>query len=68
MKVGTLVRWRAQTSDPDDFDDLGIVIYAPEDEFIDVFYVIQWLAGLATDHTPQMIEESLHDEQLEIIR
>ena len=69
MKVGTLVRWTARVSVPDDFVDLGIVVYVPEKDYADEYYVIQWVVeGTRSDHSPQMIEESLHESQLEIIR
>ena len=69
MNIGTLVRWRARPSVPDDFDDLGIVVYVPEKDYADEYYVIQWVVeGTRSDHSPQMIEESLHENQLEIIR
>ena len=69
MKVGTLVRWRSQTSDRDYFNDLGIVVYIPEGGIPGSdYYAIRWLAGEPTDHSPQMIEESLSLDRLEIIR
>ena len=69
MNIGTLVRWRSRDCDENDFDDLGIVVYVPEKDYADEYYVIQWVVeGTRSDHSPQMIEESLHDSQLEIIR
>ncbi len=69
MKVGTLVRWRALASAHDDFDDLGIVVYTPAPDRFDEYYVIQWVVeGTRSDHSPQMIEESLYESQLEVIR
>ncbi len=70
MKVGTLVRWRSQGNDPNDFDDLGIVVYTPAGGVPGSdYYVIQWVVeGTRSDHSPQMIEESLYESQLEIIR
>jgi hypothetical protein len=69
MKVGTLVRWRSQGNDPNDFDDLGIVVYTPAPDRFDEYYVIQWVVeGTRSDHSPQMIEESLYESQLEVIR
>ena len=52
MKVGTLVRWRSQTSVrehewiKDHLDDLGIVVYTPEGGVPGSdYYAIRWLAG-----------------------
>ena len=53
MKVGTLVRWRSQGNDPNDFDDLGIVVYTPAPDRADEYYVIQWVVeGTRSDHSP----------------
>ena len=68
IKVGTLLRWWGHREDPVDYDDLGMVIYVPED-CADEYYVIHWVAqDERCHHSPQMIEESLYQKQMEIVR
>jgi hypothetical protein len=66
FRLGTLVRWNAgKTGEPDDVDDLGIVIQLPEDS---AYYYIAWsVTNTTSHHSPDMVEESLYQRQMEIV-
>ena len=66
FRIGTLLRWNAgNTGEPDDIDELGIVIQMPGET---AYYYIAWgTTNTVSHHTPDMVEESLYQCQMEIV-
>jgi hypothetical protein len=67
LRIGSLVRWNGGTDPcaPEDIDELGIVIKMPEDS---AYYYIAWnITNTVSHHSPDMVEESLYQRQMEII-
>ena len=69
FRIGTLVRWYGDDmthgGDPADVDELGIVIQIHE---ASAYYYIAWsITNTVTHHSPEMIEESLYQRQMEIV-
>ena len=66
FRIGTLLRWNAgNTGEPDDIDELGIVIQMPGET---AYYYIAWgTTNIVSHHTPDMVEESLYQCQMEIV-
>jgi hypothetical protein len=72
LRIGSLVRWIASSDrilgGPEDIDELGIVVQRPVQNFSG-YYHIAWSTTKSTSHhTPEMIEESLYQQQMEIVR
>ena len=66
FRLGTLVRWNAgNTDEPGDIDELGIVIQMPGET---AYYYIAWgTTNTVSHHSPDMVEESLYQRQMEIV-
>ena len=67
FRLGTLVRWHGggDPDAPEDIDELGIVIQLPEDS---AYYYIAWsVTNTTSHHSPDMVEESLYQRQMEIV-
>ena len=67
FRRGTLVRWHAggDPDAPEDIDELGIVIQMPGET---AYYYIAWgTTNTVSHHTPDMVEESLYQCQMEIV-
>ena len=66
FRIGTLLRWNAgNTGETDDIDELGIVIQMPGET---AYYYIAWgTTNTVSHHTPDMVEESLYQCQMEIV-
>lgn len=70
LKIGTLVRWV-----PDeyleracDIPELGIVIQLPPEDFPNSgYYRIAWAISKPSAFTPSMVDESLYEQQMEIV-
>tara|TARA_R110002020_G_scaffold128749_1_gene288530 strand:+ start:1470 stop:1709 length:240 start_codon:yes stop_codon:yes gene_type:complete len=73
LRIGTLVRWHGG-SDPDaaeDIDELGIVVEmaGANSRSGSGNYHIAWsTSNTVSHHSPEMIEESLYQGQMEIMR
>jgi hypothetical protein len=70
FRIGTLLRWNAgNTGELDDIDELGIVIDLPGESLnVDGYYHISWCISNTVSHfSPDMIEESLYQRQMEIV-
>ena len=69
LRIGSLVRWHGGTDPyaPEDIDELGIVIQMPGANW-DGNYHISWCTTkTVSHHSPDMIEESLYQRQMEIV-
>ena len=68
LRIGTLVRWfDGESEDPVDIDDIGLVTRLPGADW-DGYYHIAWAVTDTTSyHSPDMIEESLYQGQMEIV-
>ena len=67
FRLGTLVRWHGggDPDAPEDIDELGIVIQMPGET---AYYYIAWgTTNTVSHHTPDMVEESLYQRQMEIV-
>ena len=67
FRIGTLVRWHGGVHHgaPGDIDELGIVIQMPGET---AYYCIAWgTTNTVSHHTPDMVEESLYQCQMEIV-
>ena len=67
FRLGTLVRWHGggDPDAPEDIDELGIVIQMPGET---AYYYIAWgTTNTVSHHTPDMVEESLYQQQMEIM-
>ena len=67
FRLGTLVRWHGggDPDAPEDIDELGIVIQMPGET---AYYYIAWgTTNTVSHHTPDMVEESLYQRQMEIM-
>ena len=70
FRIGTLVRWHGvdNTSvDEDDVDDLGIVVKMPGADFHGNYHIAWSITNTLSHHSPEMIEESLYQGQMEIV-
>ncbi len=70
FRIGTLVRWYGSGGPDcdDDPNDLGIVIEMPGENGWTGNYHIAWsITNTVSHHSPDMIEESLYQGQMEII-
>lgn len=68
FRIGTLVRWNAgNTGEPEDVDELGIVIRMPGDSWRGHYHIAWCTTNVVSHHSPDMIEESLYQLQMEIV-
>ena len=69
FRLGTLVRWNAgNTGEPEDIDELGIVIQMPSQSLSGYYHIAWSTTNAISHHSPEMVEESLYQQQMEIIR
>ena len=70
FRIGTLVRWYGDDTQGADIDELGIVIkLAGEYQTGEWHYHIAWaITKTVSHHSPEMIEESLYQGQMEIMQ
>jgi len=65
FRIGTLLRWNGDDTEGADIDELGIVIQMPGET---AYYYIAWgTTNTVSHHTPDMVEESLYQQQMEIV-
>ena len=69
LKRGSLVRWwaSAQPANPQDTDDLGIVVKMPGENWSGNYHIAWSITNTVSHHSPDMIEESLYQGQMEIV-
>ena len=68
FRIGTLVRWNAgNTGKPEDVDELGVVIRMPGDSWRGHYHIAWCTTQVISHHSPDMIEESLYQQQMEIV-
>ena len=68
FRIGTLVRWTAgNTGEPDDVDELGIVVQRPAQNFSGNYHIAWSTSKSTSHHSPEMVEESLYQGQMEIV-
>ena len=68
FRIGMLVRWYGDTQDGDDIDDLGIVVKMPGADWHGNYHIAWAISNGISHHSPDMVEESLYQQQMEIIR
>ena len=68
IRIGMLLRWYGDSDADDDPDDLGIVVKMPGENGWTGNYHIAWsITDIVSHHSPDMIEESLYQGQMEIV-
>ena len=71
LRIGILVRWHAgchtNPLDPEDIDELGIVIQMPGANFHGNYHIAWAISNTVSHHSPEMVEESLYQGQMEIV-
>ena len=67
FRIGMLVRWHGDTHSNDDVDDLGIVVKMPGADWHGNYHIAWSITNTVSHHSPDMIEESVHQGQMEIV-
>jgi hypothetical protein len=67
FRIGMLVQWHGRGSSQDDVDDLGIVVKMPGADFFGNYHIAWSMTNNVSHHSPEMIEESLYQGQMEIV-
>jgi hypothetical protein len=69
FRLGMLVRWYGggDPDGPNDIDELGIVIQMPRANWSGNYHIAWNTSNTVSHHSPEMIEESLYQGQLEIL-
>ena len=68
FRIGMLVRWYGDTQDGDDIDDLGIVVKMPGADWHGNYHIAWAISNGISHHSPDMVEESLYQRQMEIVQ
>ena len=68
FRIGTLVRWLGDDDDGADVDDLGIVVRMPGGNWRGHYHIAWSITDTVSHHSPEMIEESLYQGQMEIMQ
>jgi len=68
FRIGMLVRWHGDNDTDDDPDDLGLVVKMPGENFHGYYHIAWSIADTVSHHSPDMIEESLYQGHLEVVR
>jgi hypothetical protein len=73
FRIGTLVRWNGDDANGADIDELGIVVQLPRSveeggKYPNQYHIAWAISNATSHHSPEMIEESLYQSQIEIIR
>ncbi len=68
LRIGMLVRWHGGRDDPADPNDLGIVVKMPGGEWRGHYHIAWSITDTVSHHSPEMIEESLYQGQMEIMQ
>ena len=69
LRIGMLVRWFGDDAygDLDGRSDLGVVVKMPGADWHGYYHIIWNSSGTVSPHSPEMIEESLYQGQIEMI-
>ena len=69
LKRGSLVRWwgTGDHANRHDIDELGIVVKIPGGDWHDSYHIAWTITNTVSHHSPEMIEESVHQGQMEIV-
>jgi hypothetical protein len=67
LRIGMLVLWHGQGFNDEDIDDVGIVIGLPGENWSGCYRIAWSIEGGVSDHSPDSLEESLYQQQLEIV-
>ena len=68
LRIGMLVLWHGDTLSGADIDDVGIVIGLPGENWEGCYRIAWSIEGSVSNHSPDSLEESLYQRQLEIVR
>ena len=68
FRIGMLVRWNGDDQDDLDIDELGIVIQMPGANWSGNYHIAWNTSNTVSHHSPEMIEESLYQGTMEIVR
>ena len=68
FRIGTLVRWYGDDIQGAAIDELGIVTRLPGANWEGHYHIAWAISKTVSHHTPEMIEESLYQRQMEIVR
>ena len=70
FRIGMLVRWNAgeDLRGVEDIDELGIVIQMPGANWHGNYHIAWSTSNTVSHHSPEMIEESLYQGQMEIMQ
>jgi hypothetical protein len=68
LRIGMLVLWHGQGRNDEDIDDIGIVVGLPGENWQGCYSISWSIEGIVSDHSPDNLEESLYQRQLEIVR
>ena len=68
FRIGTLVRWHGDNYADDDPNDLGIVVKMPAGDWHGYYHIAWSITDTVSHHSPDMIEESLYQGHLEVVR
>jgi len=67
FRIGMLVRWHGDSLEAQDVDDLGIVVKMPGADWHGNYHIAWSVTNTLSHHSPEMIEESLYQGQMEIV-
>ena len=68
LRIGMLVRWNGDDTEGADIDELGIVTQLPGEDWSGYYHIAWAITKDTTHHSPEMIEESFYQRQMEIVR
>jgi len=70
LRIGMLVQWHGDAPEPgahSDVDDLGIVVKMPGQSLHGCYHIAWSITNTVSHHSPEMVEESLYQRQMEIV-
>ena len=67
FRIGMLVRWTGGGLSDRDIDELGIVVQMPGENWSGHYHIAWTLSNTVSHHSPEMVEESLYQGQMEIV-
>ena len=67
LRIGMLVLWRGDGLRDEDIDDIVIVVGLPGEDWQGCYSIAWATEGEVSEHSPDRLEESIYQRQLEII-